>query len=262
VRWSGRTARAGADLRAVWQSTVREETVTDDKWKCSEEQAQSALDHHWHTGQPLTTVRAMRAAITAAIGAEVDALESEVIILRDVASDRNRAHERADASDVRAYRQRARTLRVIAIAREWRRRCGAACKWRNIYCEAEKETRAQLNEFRYRAETTERLLRQITTQAEKDMSAATARAEQAERERDEALSLAYVGEHRFPDNTYKEMLSRCAFVMRKTARERDEARSMYCDLFPMHSAAWHSLTSEQRALVESWGADAEKGGGK
>jgi hypothetical protein len=43
-------------------------------------------------------------------------------------------------------------------------------------------------------------------------------------------------------------------------RERDKACAMYCDLFPVHSAAWHLLTSEQRALVESWRADAERKG--
>jgi hypothetical protein len=158
------------------------------KWTCSEEQAQLALDHHWHTGQPLTTVRAMRAAITTAIGPAMD-------------------------------RQRARTLRVVEIAR------------------------------RLRAERNN-----------------------AERERDEALSLAYVGEHRFPDNTYKEMLSRCAFVMRKTARERDEAQAMVAELVDLltvqaggaqrwETREWH-VGTPKRALVEAWRADAEEGPGR
>jgi hypothetical protein len=136
------------------------------KWTCSEEQAQLALDHHWHTGQPLTTVRAM------------------VEIARRLRAERNNA----------------------------------------------------------------------------------------ERERDEALSLAYVGEHRFPDNTYKEMLSRCAFVMRKTARERDEAQAMVAELVDLltvqaggaqrwETREWH-VGTPKRALVEAWRADAEEGPGR
>jgi hypothetical protein len=102
--------------------------------------------------------------------------------------------------------QRARTLRVVAIAREWRDMAKSSAG-----------SVAALGEMVDAANAMSRI-------AIEQVKAATARAEQAE-------------------------------------RERDKACAMYCDLFPVHSAAWHLLTSEQRALVESWLDAAKKGNG-
>lgn len=50
------------------------------------------------------------------------------------------------------------------------------------------------------------------------------RLRRAERERDELLKLAYLGEHRFPDLTFKARLEELVPKLRKAERERDEAR--------------------------------------
>jgi len=47
----------------------------------------------------------------------------------------------------------------------------------------------------------------------------------AESERGAALDLAYIGEHRFPDLTYKARLEECVTDLRKAESERDAARA-------------------------------------
>lgn len=59
-----------------------------------------------------------------------------------------------------------------------------------------------------------------------DLAAVIARAKKAEAERDEALALAYIGEHRFPDATWKARCEETAANLRALRAENERLRAV------------------------------------
>jgi hypothetical protein len=211
------------------------------KWQCSEGQARAAEHAYWHDKYNVTgCINDMRLAITTAVGAEVDALHDKLdaavkardqwckdfgIMSEQQADGLSRESVlRAQFASAEAALQKINAIRNSIVG------CQTVNFSEHVY-----PLVAALDEAGFVGDGYDVSRKNVGTMMQQ-RDAATARAEQAERD------------------------------LAAMRGERDGARMVCveiaarCKLWPTSLGVVDPLTSEQRALVESWRADAERKG--